>query len=156
VGFSPYVQAKNVSGLSPLRGTGNAADLCEPARDKNERITMQGPIQSLVAQRAHPELRELVVEASRALARLDAERLEDLALSCLALNRDLEIAGIVSRRDLSRQAKDALQDLGVFGRVLEATRANLAVMNRIRAIRAGRFLAYSESEARSGTTHGNH
>ena len=34
------------------------------------------------ARREHPELKELVVEASRALARLDADRLEELALSC--------------------------------------------------------------------------
>jgi hypothetical protein len=36
-----------------------------------------------------PKLKELVVEASRALAQLDAERLEELALSCQALNREL-------------------------------------------------------------------
>ena len=40
-------------------------------------------------QSRHPKLKELVVEASRALARLDADRLEELALSCQALNRDL-------------------------------------------------------------------
>jgi hypothetical protein len=34
-------------------------------------------------------LKDLVIEASRALARLDADRLEELALSCQALNRDL-------------------------------------------------------------------
>ena len=34
-----------------------------------------------------PHLRELVVEATLALARLDAERLEELALSCRALPR---------------------------------------------------------------------
>ncbi len=117
---------------------------------------MQGPIQALAARRVHPELRELVVEASRALARLDAGRLEELALSCQALNRDLEIAGVVGRTDLARQARDTQADLAVFGRVLEATRANLAVMNRLHALRAGRFLAYSEFDARSGTTHGDH
>ena len=39
--------------------------------------------------RFNPELKALVVEASLALARLDADRLEELALSCQALNRDL-------------------------------------------------------------------
>ncbi len=117
---------------------------------------MQGPMQALAARRVHPELREIVVEASRALACLDADRLEELALSCQALNRDLEIAGIVGRSDLARQAKDAQPDLAVFGRVLEVTRANLTVMNRIQALRTGRFLAYNEYEARLGTTHGDH
>ena len=37
-----------------------------------------------------PELKELVREASRALASLDAGRLEELALSCQALNRELD------------------------------------------------------------------
>jgi hypothetical protein len=48
-----------------------------------------------------PKLKELVVEASRALARLDAERLEELALSCQALNRELV------RSDPAQQALDA-------------------------------------------------
>jgi hypothetical protein len=117
---------------------------------------MQGPIQALAVSRVHPELRELVVEASRSLARLDAGRLEELALCCQALNRDLEVAGIAGRIDFARQAKDAEADLAVFGRVLEATRANLAVMNRLRALRAGRSLVYFESEAHLRSGHGDH
>jgi hypothetical protein len=50
-----------------------------------------------------PKLKELVVEASRALARLDADRLEELALSCQALNRELV------RSDPAQQALDADQ-----------------------------------------------
>ena len=42
------------------------------------------------ARPANPELKELVVEASHALARLDAARLEELALSCQALTRTLQ------------------------------------------------------------------
>ncbi len=38
-------------------------------------------MQELEARHGNPELKELVVEASRALARLDADRLEELALS---------------------------------------------------------------------------
>jgi len=48
-----------------------------------------------------PKLKELVVEASRALAQLDAERLEELALSCQALNREL------ARSDPAQRALDA-------------------------------------------------
>jgi hypothetical protein len=101
-----------------------------------------------------PELRELVREASRALACLDAGRLEELALSCQALNRD----PAAERTALARQAREAVGDLAVFGRVLEATRANLQVMNRLRELRAGR-LEYKEHRAwgRAATEsgHGN-
>jgi len=51
------------------------------------------------AQARNPELRQLVMEASQALARLDAGRLEELALSCKALNRELArppLAGVHS------------------------------------------------------------
>ena len=54
---------------------------------------------------ANPELKELVAEASRALARLDAARLEELALSCEALNRDLDADERGGESgDLARQA----------------------------------------------------
>ncbi|MFZ1085915.1 MAG: hypothetical protein WAN35_13200 [Terracidiphilus sp.] len=87
----------------------------------------------------HPLLRELVVEASQALARLDAERLEELAISCQALNRDLAGMDGDARRQLVPQATAAAKDMAVFARVLEATRANLDVMNRLRERRAGQL-----------------
>jgi hypothetical protein len=46
------------------------------------------------------KLKELVVEASRALARLDAGRLEELALSCQALNRELTPANREEPREI--------------------------------------------------------
>jgi len=97
--------------------------------------------------RKHPELKLLVTEASRALARLDADRLEELALSCRALNRDLTPASREQREALARQAREAAGDMAVIARVLEATRANLSVMNRLRELRAGR-LEYGERQAR--------
>ena len=90
-------------------------------------------------QRWHPQLRELVVEASQSLARLDADRLEELALSCQALNRDLTPMDGQQRAELARQSREAIGDMAVFARVLEATRANLNVMNRLREIREGRL-----------------
>ena len=98
---------------------------------------------------ARPELRELVVEASRALARLDAEQLEELALCCQALNRDLEPASGSGRASLRRQAREAADEMAVFARVLEATRSNLEVMNRLRALRAER-VEYAEPAGRGG------
>jgi hypothetical protein len=108
---------------------------------------------------AGTELKALVVEASRALARLDAGRLEELALSCQALNRTLKPGNAEERKILAWQAREAAADMAVFARVLDATRANLGVMHRLRELRAGR-LEYSERQARGGAgaevVHGDH
>ena len=89
----------------------------------------------------NPELRELVVEASLALARLDADRLEELAFSCQALNRTIAPRPLndANRAELVRQAREASPQMAVLGRVLEATRTNLEVMKRIRERREGRM-----------------
>jgi hypothetical protein len=90
---------------------------------------------------AQPELRTFVVEASQALAKLDAGRLEELALSCEALNRDLGRgwADTEMRKTLAQQAREAAADMAVFARVLEATRANVNVMSRLREMRLGQL-----------------
>lgn len=98
------------------------------------------------AQRQIPDLKELVMEASRALATLDAARLEELALSCEAFNRELATAGPEDRVLLERQARAARGEMAVLGRVLEGTRGNLTVMNRLGELRAGR-LEYGERAA---------
>jgi hypothetical protein len=98
--------------------------------------------------RQQPELKQLVVEASRALARLDATRLEELALSCRALNRELATAGTEDRVQLERQAREAAGDMAVFARVLDVTRGNLNVVHRLQELRAGR-LEYGERAARA-------
>jgi len=90
-----------------------------------------------------------VVEASRALACLDAARLEELALSCQALTRARSSEDTGEREHLARQAREAKADMAVFARVLEATRSNLNVMKRLRDLRAGR-LEYTERQARGG------
>lgn len=95
----------------------------------------------------------MVVEASRALAMLDRPRLEELALSCQALNRDLDTLSASERRDLARQVKEAAADMAVFARVLDATRANRNVMRRLRDLRTAR-LEYSERQARGGAVAG--
>jgi aminopeptidase N len=101
----------------------------------------------IVARRTYPELKQLVSEASQALARLDAARLEELALACQALNRDLAPMSAAERKALARQAREAAGDMAVFARVLEATRANLNVMTRLRELRTGR-VEYAERQVR--------
>ncbi|MGP8251300.1 MAG: hypothetical protein ACLQHF_04650 [Terracidiphilus sp.] len=109
-----------------------------------------------------PELRELVTEATRALARLDVARLEELALSCQALTRIPPPKTQDEREEFSRQARAARGEMAVFARVLEATRANLKVMERLRELRAGKAgyrvssegcLSFSQRDAEAG--HGN-
>lgn len=89
-----------------------------------------------------PELKALVAEASQALARLDAVRLEEMALSCAALNGK---AAPVS----AEEARAAVGEMAIFARVLQATRANLRVMQRLRELRMGR-LEYSEPVGAGG------
>ena len=108
--------------------------------------------------RVHPKLKELVVEASRSLALLDADRLEELALSCEALNRRLAPRDAEARAELAPEAREAAGDMAVFARVLEATRANLRVIRRLRQLRGG-CLEYGEQQARgcspAGGSHGD-
>jgi hypothetical protein len=114
------------------------------------------------ADRAKPEIRALVVEASQALARLDRARLEELALSCQALNRGLGSLNQSQGMNLARQARKAAADMAVFGRVLEATRANLNVMNRLRELRLGRLeygapaASFVSRDVRTEGGNGNH
>ncbi len=106
-------------------------------------------MQELETPATNPELKELVVEASRALARLDAPRLEELALSCEALNRDLDSMDEDQKQDLARQAREAAPGMAVLGRVLAVTRGNRNVMRRLRELRERR-LEYSERQIRGG------
>ena len=106
-------------------------------------------MQEIVGGRIHPELRELVLEATLALARLDADRLEELALSCQALNRDLALIDYEDRASLNRQARNASPEMAVFERVLDATRDNLRVINRVRERQESR-LEYSAPHDRIG------
>jgi hypothetical protein len=110
-------------------------------RRKVESAGAKGAIalQELGESTERPRLRDLVVEASRSLARLDAGRLEELALSCQALNRDLAGADRKALAALAVESKEAEGEMAVFARVLEATRANLRVMNRLRELREGRL-----------------
>ena len=54
-------------------------------------------------------LRGLIAEASRALARLDTGRLEELALSCQALNRTMGArnSDLDARGQMAQQAREA-------------------------------------------------
>ncbi len=64
--------------------------------------------------------------ATHALAHLDADRLEEMALSCVALVQE----GTEARFDAN-----ARREMAIFARVLDASRANLKVLRRLCEIR---------------------
>jgi hypothetical protein len=77
-------------------------------------------------------LRGIVQEATQALARMDADRLEELAHCCADLNREIRETGRVveTARDLDEKA-----DVQVLGRILFETKANLNIFLRLRMMR---------------------
>ena len=73
------------------------------------------------------KLKQIVAEASRALAHVDADRLEEMTLYCESL-LDEPITDIANYRETA-------QEMAIFSRVLDATRANVRVMRQIRELR---------------------
>jgi len=71
------------------------------------------------------------VEASHALARLDADRLEEMVASCESWSRDVKSAGLKRRAAFAVEWEEVADEMAVFAHVLEATRANLSVMDRL-------------------------
>lgn len=99
-----------------------------------------------------PALKTMVSEAAQALALMDQPRLEELATACQALNRYaepeyLQSLTVAEWARLADEAQQALSEMAVFARVLEATRANLKVMHRLRELRMNPVV-YSERQAR--------
>ncbi len=100
----------------------------------------------------------MLAEASIALAHLDADALEEMALYCAALVRDDEaVSSALTRRD--SECKESWREMAVFMRVLEATKANLNVMRRLREKRLARLEYGRVSSGRNlsaGSDHGDH
>jgi len=93
---------------------------------------MQGAIAR--REREH-NLRRVLAEATEALSHLDADRLEEMALSCEALVNEDQVAE-AELANGEPKSPDA-NDMAIFLRVLEATKANLSVMRRLRKTRLG-------------------
>lgn len=92
-------------------------------------------------------LKQMLADASDAIAHLDAERLEEMALSCEALLAETRLAGNPSDRT---EADNwiATCEMAIFRRVIDATRSNMNVMHRLRGMRMTQ-LEYSHGEVRS-------
>ena len=81
------------------------------------------------------ELKSLIQEACSALAQLDADRLEELAFSCRALNQ----AQVLGRRT-ETDVRAAYTELAVLRNMLKATKANLDVLERLARLREKPFV----------------
>lgn len=101
---------------------------------------------------SYTEWSETLADATHALAHLDAGRLEEMALCCAALVREEGVPFDIRLRDEPGFSGGG-RELASFARVLEATKANLDVMRRVRALRA-RQLEYSMAGA-AESEHGN-
>jgi len=95
-----------------------------------------------------PKMRDVLLEASRALANIDADRLEELALSCHALNREQKRSGAAACARVTCEALDSRQELTLLGSILEATQANLRVLRHLRAMHAG-IATYADRTGRN-------
>jgi outer membrane protein TolC len=112
----------------------------------------------MIESNGHLELRNIFIEATLALAHLDSDRLEQMRLSCAALVRD-DAAGDGARTSLYSGCTDAWMEMATFMRVLEATKANLDVLRRLREIRNAQ-LEYGSISGRGDYSpdgdHGDH
>jgi hypothetical protein len=125
-----------------------AAERLEPgqARIEERRLELEQP------EPLDPrELRQIVREASRALAFLNVVRLEELAFACQKLTRDL----VAQPAAIALAARQASPDMAVFARVLDATRANLDVMSRLRDVREGRLEYTLPQAVKPESVHGH-
>jgi hypothetical protein len=85
----------------------------------------------MIEQVSQHELKNMLAEASLALAHLGAERLEEMALSCVALVRDTNWERRYAIKQSDSNASARVKEMAIFARVLEATEANLKVIRRI-------------------------
>lgn len=89
-----------------------------------------------------PFWHQLLQEATEALVRMDADRLEELVRCCSDLNRQRKVsprsapeATADENRRLVRLTQDGPASLAVMARLLEETRVNLRVLTHLHMIR---------------------
>jgi hypothetical protein len=88
---------------------------------------MSEPFQHLAA-------RSFAAQASLALERLDADRLEEMARSCEEMNRTLSLEALERPATLKPKFGNPGNpglEMEVFARVIEATHSNLKVVRRV-------------------------
>lgn len=105
------------------------------------------------------ELKNMLAEASHALAHLDADRLEKMALSCAALVRDMDGKQCGAKTQGESGSFEVTREMAFFAGVLEATRTNLRVIRRLRELHAASLdygLTQTGSTSSEEMKHGDH
>ncbi len=93
-------------------------------------------------------LKQVIEDASQALATLDTGRLEELAAACRGLNRGLQTASADSLTQFAQEAEEARPDLAILSRIVDATRENLRVLHRAQERRrSGHSSGYLQNSA---------
>ena len=90
-------------------------------------------------------VREIIQQTTQALISMNAERLEELARCCAALNRDIQEAEKGTNTVVALQ--ESRSDLELLGRVLSRTRSNLIILFRLHALRLGEVGALQRSRS---------
>jgi hypothetical protein len=84
-----------------------------------------------------PQLKELITEATGALARLDGDRLDALVATFRALSCDFDSWASPKPERLAAEVRDAAREIIAFAHVLEETQANLRVISLVTELRTG-------------------
>jgi hypothetical protein len=95
---------------------------------------------------ARRDSKDLIVEAAGALARLDADRLEELAEWCKSGSPGGVSDELTRLASAGAASEDLRYQMAVFDRVLEATRVNLNVLRRAGEIRSSLIESGSGTE----------
>jgi hypothetical protein len=97
-------------------------------------------------------LRGIVQQATAALIAMDAQRLEELALCCADLNRELDDTGGIA--EAAADLRSSPEDLELLNRILFESRANLAVFSRLHLMRLKEAAEWRGLERKA--TYGDH
>jgi hypothetical protein len=104
---------------------------------------------------SQPDLKDMLTKASLALAYLDAERLEEMALSCEALVRGPDSQPYHSKNQWKPASGKAMEEMAIFAGILEATKANLKVMHNLCEAHAA-HLEYGPAQTFSASEESDH
>jgi hypothetical protein len=116
----------------------------------------RGELVMMTAEHAFRECKSVLAAACCALARLDADRLEEMALSCEALSKDSHSVDSVYEV-FALEPERAAHEMAILAGVIEATRVNRNVLQWLCAKRlAGNERSYGlEGHWRLGVRHVN-
>jgi hypothetical protein len=85
------------------------------------------------------QIQEILQEATEPLVRLDADRLEEIALGCEELLAECNTGNRTRRYQINFDSRRVERDIGLFKRLLELTNANLTFLRGLSVMRGARL-----------------